>query len=168
MEHVRIIGIPMSLKKNFKVLLRELLEELEFRENDREKALTWPSMIGISWEHVRCKGKYNRRNGCAIRLIQGKGLIRKDRKNLWSIQMYDPVILVERLNIGMSKWKGLSMEKLMDPRLLEEKKAGRTILGRLYLPGLEENEVDQENLSRKRRNSEVLEDVHKKKAMISN
>ncbi|VDL67275.1 unnamed protein product [Nippostrongylus brasiliensis] len=57
--------------------------------------------------------------------------------------MYDPVILVERLNIGMSKWKGLSMEKLMDPRLLEEKKAGRAILGRLYLPGLEENEVDQ-------------------------
>ncbi|VDL83866.1 unnamed protein product [Nippostrongylus brasiliensis] len=46
MEHVRIIGIPLSLKKDFKVLLRELLEELEYRETDKEEALTWPTMIG--------------------------------------------------------------------------------------------------------------------------
>ncbi|VDL79412.1 unnamed protein product [Nippostrongylus brasiliensis] len=145
-------------------------------------------------------GKYNRRNGCAIRLIQEKGLIRKDRENLClyirneirhryqsqgkkpvelklkrdhlvigELGMYDPVILVERLDIDLSNRRGLSMDKLMDPRLLEEEKARRAILGRLCLPGLEgKNEVDQENLPRKRRNSEVLEDVHKKKAMVSN
>ncbi|VDL75695.1 unnamed protein product [Nippostrongylus brasiliensis] len=101
MEHIRIIGIPMSLKKNFKVLLREFLEELEYRETDKEEALTWPSMIGShgSTFGVRVKmsfkfwnwyktqggsnlGKYSRRNGCAIRLIQEKGLIGKDCENL--------------------------------------------------------------------------------------
>ncbi|VDL71076.1 unnamed protein product [Nippostrongylus brasiliensis] len=72
--------------------------------------------------------------------------------------MYDPVILVERLDIDLSKWRGLSMDKLMDPRLLEEKKI--VVINYIAKP--------RENLSRKRRNSEVLEDVHKKKAMVSN
>ncbi|VDL79854.1 unnamed protein product [Nippostrongylus brasiliensis] len=76
--------------------------------------------------------------------------LRKDHLKLGEMGTYDPVILVERLNIDLSQWKGLSMEKLMDDRIREERKAGRVVVGPLALPGLDDIQESEESCAMKR------------------
>ncbi|VDL82765.1 unnamed protein product [Nippostrongylus brasiliensis] len=89
--------------------------------------------------------------------------LRRDKLKLGDLGVYEAVVLVERLHIDLKEWKGLSIEKLTDERLLDERKNGRVVMGPLILPGLgseiEEtttstavkriHEQDQGNISKK-------------------
>ncbi|VDL71179.1 unnamed protein product [Nippostrongylus brasiliensis] len=173
MDQIRVINLPIRMKKEYNQLMKDLLEIARYEEKENEGAMTWPILIGKTgstfglrvkvsyafWEHFKREGKNTclRTTGlkgprlglckrsalsrkiekifvCSFamnairRRYEAKGKqpvfmqLRKDQLKIGERGVYDPVILVERLNIDLSEWKGLSMDKLLDEKLLEEKK----------------------------------------------
>ncbi|VDP57090.1 unnamed protein product [Heligmosomoides polygyrus] len=83
--------------------------------------------------------------------------LKKEQLILGELGAYDPVILAKRLDLDMSEWKGMSMEYLMDERVLKEGKA--LAIGPINLPGLAEEENHED--APKSRKRQMEEDTAK-------
>lgn len=206
MEHAKIVNIPHGMKKDFQLLLEDILKILRYSNEKDMQPLSWPKPMGNGpedfairvkmsypfWDWFLKTGKrnlyeYNRANGTNIRFIQERNLRNTDRNRLClylrhqikkryedagkkAVQMkivrdqlviselgsYDPVVLAMRINADLSEWKGLSMEALMDDRMLKEKESGSLFIGPLSLPGLEDGESIAETRKRGRQPDESV------------
>lgn len=101
LEHARIINIPSEHRKDYKLLLQEIIGWLKYDNPDDKTPLTWPTSVGgtsqtfgirvkISyafWNWFRTTGirnlrAHNQEHGTSIRIIQEKGLRNKNRESL--------------------------------------------------------------------------------------
>lgn len=74
--------------------------------------------------------------------------VKKDQLQLENLGTFDPVILGRRLKISFDGWQKLSINALIDGKILKE--GGLNHIGPLILPGLEE-EVNNEGGSHVRK-----------------
>ncbi|VDN37164.1 unnamed protein product [Cylicostephanus goldi] len=52
--------------------------------------------------------------------------------------------MARRLQWDYSDWAGLPFEEILDPKIKKDEEAGNLHIGKLTLPGLEENEKENE------------------------
>lgn len=74
--------------------------------------------------------------------------VKKDHLQLENVGTFDPVILAKRLHISFEGWHGLSINSLIDEKILKE--GGLNHVGDLVLPGLEEKGNEAAISTRKR------------------
>ncbi|CAJ0607749.1 unnamed protein product [Cylicocyclus nassatus] len=175
-EYIRIINIPIRMKKDLDLLMDDIKNLLGYDRSEDRTPFSWPRPFGVGSTTMGIT-RYNNENGTKILIMQEQTTrqtdlnrlclllriqikecyqnakkrapeirIRHNKVEINGVGTYDPVVLCHRLKWKVPEWHGTPLEELMDLRSKKEQEAGSLVLGDLALPGLTAEEQAEERM----------------------